>query len=266
MKTSRKSQPHATSKWAYRAPGLLLVVGGLALLQAACSESSSDPALSEADELARQRARDSYDGSVQSAFDGGNSITDSSWQPGIDSGTQPRIDGGPTSKPDGGVAAVDASVPPATGEATDPSVNGVVLAHNAVRAGIVRPGGGALVPLQWSESDAQVARNWAAQCNYQHNSGRGNRGENIYASYGQTATPQVVTKSWASEVSGYNYQTNQCSGVCGHYTQIVWANTTHLGCAHQVCTKNNPFGNAGNWDYWVCDYSPPGNYIGQRPY
>lgn len=53
---------------------------------------------------------------------------------------------------------------------------------------------------------------------------------------------------------------------CGHYTQIVWRNTTHVGCATKVCDKNSPFQGFTRWQFWVCNYSPPGNFVGQRPY
>ena len=78
-----------------------------------------------------------------------------------------------------------------------------------------------------------------------------------------------MVTAWASEVADYDYASNTCAPgkQCGHYTQIVWASTLHAGCAHQVCNSNSPFGSANpNWDFWVCDYEPPGNFVGQRPY
>ncbi len=59
-----------------------------------------------------------------------------------------------------------------------------------------------------------------------------------------------------------------CSGgMCGHYTQIVWRSTQKLGCGIKVCTKNSPFGASfPTWTYVVCNYQPPGNIIGQKPY
>lgn len=41
----------------------------------------------------------------------------------------------------------------------------------------------------------------------------------------------------------------------GHYTQIIWPGTTHVGCGISS--------NRGN-DFLVCRYSPPGNVMGQR--
>jgi hypothetical protein len=72
---------------------------------------------------------------------------------------------------------------------------------------------------------------------------------------------------WAAEAPNYDYATNTCAAgqVCGHYTQLVWRATTQVGCATVQCTTGSPFG-GGNWTFTVCDYSPPGNYVGQRPY
>jgi hypothetical protein len=40
----------------------------------------------------------------------------------------------------------------------------------------------------------------------------------------------------------------------GHYTQIIWRQTTRVGCAvHQAQA-----------DFLVCRYSPAGNVMGQR--
>ena len=50
----------------------------------------------------------------------------------------------------------------------------------------------------------------------------------------------------------------------GHYSQIVWSSTTHVGCANQYC----PGGLANTGSdvspyFTVCNYSPPGNFGGQ---
>jgi len=39
-----------------------------------------------------------------------------------------------------------------------------------------------------------------------------------------------------------------------------------VGCAHVSCTTNTPFSGFPDWDFSVCDFSPPGNYTGQSPY
>jgi pathogenesis-related protein 1 len=65
---------------------------------------------------------------------------------------------------------------------------------------------------------------------------------------------------WASERTNYDYATNTCNGICGHYTQIVWRATRKLGCAVGVC-QNLTYRTS-----LVCNYGPGGNVGGQRPY
>ena len=143
-------------------------------------------------------------------------------------------------------------------------------AQNAVRRNAQPAPPSPLPPLTWSTSAAAVAQAWAAGCAYQHNAGRGDRGENIAAGAPPGSLTMAKTVSaWAAEVSDYSYSRNTCGAgkECGHYTQLVWRDTTRAGCAQQVCHANSPFG-AGNpdWDFFVCDYEPPGNVVGQRPY
>jgi pathogenesis-related protein 1 len=144
-----------------------------------------------------------------------------------------------------------------------------VIAHNQARAAAMPTPSPALPALTWNGSAATVAANWAAQCQYMHNAGRGNLGENIAAATGGSHTPTSITQLWTSEAANYNYAANTCAAgkVCGHYTQVVWRTTTSLGCAMQTCTINCPFTSCvgGMWSFWVCDYSPPGNN-GNRPY
>lgn len=88
---------------------------------------------------------------------------------------------------------------------------------------------------------------------------------------GRRALPLAAApgdKNWASEAANYDHGTNACAPgkVCGHYTQIVWRNTTQVGCATRECDKNSPFQGFTRWQFWVCNYAPPGNYSGQRPY
>ncbi len=74
---------------------------------------------------------------------------------------------------------------------------------------------------------------------------------------GAPASPAQVVNAWDSEAADYDYSSNKCRKVCGHYTQIVWASTKEVGCG---VARN------AHREIWVCDYNPPGNYIGKRPY
>jgi pathogenesis-related protein 1 len=143
---------------------------------------------------------------------------------------------------------------------------GIVEAHNIVRRQIQTSP--ALEDLVWDDSLAETARDWVAMCRDQeaptglidHNPNRGqNVGENVFGSSGG-ATAQQAVMSWANEKNDYDYSTNTCSDVCGHYTQIVWRSTTHVGCAIGSC-RSLTFGTS-----IVCNYTPAGNVGNQKPY
>ncbi|KAL8488805.1 hypothetical protein ACS0TY_024467 [Phlomoides rotata] len=130
-------------------------------------------------------------------------------------------------------------------------------AQNAARAALRLP------PLMW---DAKIARYAAAyankrrgDCALQHSNGP--YGENIFWGSGNGWTAGQAAAAWCSERRGYNYWSNSCAygQECGHYTQIVWKGTRRIGCARAVC-----YGGMGV--FMICNYDPPGNYIGERPY
>ena len=172
----------------------------------------------------------------------------------------------------GEVESSDAGAPPGA------EAQAWLDAHNQVRqsADLNPPPPSPLPQLTWSADAAVVARAYADNCVYQHNQNRGFRGENIAANTPPSSWKlQDVVGAWAGEARFYDYASNTCAaGVdCGHYTQIVWRDTTRVGCAHRTCfintplrdDNNNPL-NGGAWEFWVCDYEPPGNWVGQKPY
>lgn len=48
----------------------------------------------------------------------------------------------------------------------------------------------------------------------------------------------------------------------GHYTQIVWADTTKIGCGKIRYTDSN----GSIRLYLICNYGPSGNYDGEPIY
>ncbi len=147
-----------------------------------------------------------------------------------------------------------------------PSLAGITSAHNAVRAEV------GVRPLVWNTSLAATAQAWADQCSdtaapsgfIDHNLSRSATylyvvGENIYANTGAAKANDAVS-AWASEIANYDYASNTCTGICGHYTQIVWAATHEVGCARSSCPRLT-FSNT-----IVCNYGPGGNIVGQKPY
>jgi hypothetical protein len=51
----------------------------------------------------------------------------------------------------------------------------------------------------------------------------------------------------------------------GHFTQIVWKSTTAVGCYTADCSSSGLQNVGGNVQpyFTVCNYAPPGNFIGQ---
>lgn len=87
--------------------------------------------------------------------------------------------------------------------------------------------------------------------------------------FSYTGDPEDVVWNWYLQKGAYNYTTNTCIGnqECGAYTQIVWKNTTELGCSGGVGCHECGCPEGGNVSSYlfVCAYSPPGNIPGQRP-
>ena len=153
---------------------------------------------------------------------------------------------------------------PALASAQEPAaLRGITTLHNAARAAVQPRAREPIPPLTWSPDLAATAQAWAEQCRFQHSRKKG-LGENIFATSGR-ATPEEVVDSWVSEKKFYNYARNRCRRECGHYTQVVWSRTMRVGCGVAQCSANSPLGR-GSWQFWVCNYDPPGNYIGERPY
>jgi uncharacterized protein YkwD len=147
------------------------------------------------------------------------------------------------------------TAPPLTGEETGVLV-GLRAAHDEARAAV------GVAPMEWSTALGRYAQEWANSlaannCQLAHRP-NSSYGENLYwTNTGVTA--QQVVAAWTMESSHYDAATNTCSdgNVCGHYTQVVWANTLKLGCGMASC---------GSQQVWVCNYDPRGNTMGQKPY
>lgn len=140
-------------------------------------------------------------------------------------------------------------------------VHSILQQHNAIRQELSLP------DLKWSTdlvADAQAWANHLAKIDRgEHDQSiRGREGENLWWGTAGAFTSDQMVDGWATEKSGFVYGIfpdckKSRSTVVGHYTQIIWKNTTSVGCA--LATN-------GKTDYLVCRYSPAGNIIGQKPY
>jgi hypothetical protein len=153
----------------------------------------------------------------------------------------------------------------------------VLTALNQQRATVQQPPAIALPMLEWDPALETIAHSWALSCTADssgsllaHNPDRsasypGSVGENIAGWRGRLTLAALINavNQWGGEARDYNIVRNTCAGEpnsihhqwhkCAHYTQIVSATTTKVGCARSVCPNLTfpitivcNFGNAGN--------------------
>ncbi|KAK2893097.1 hypothetical protein Q8A67_013085 [Cirrhinus molitorella] len=150
--------------------------------------------------------------------------------------------------------------------------------HNKHRAS-VRPTAANMRYMTWDEGLAVTAQAWARLCIFKHNihlqeAGRMHPiftsvGENIWVGTPISSfKPESAVKSWVDEVKDYDYNTNRCTKVCGHYTQVVWADSYKVGCAAEACPNGVAETHFSSLPgvIFVCNYATAGNYAGVLPY
>jgi hypothetical protein len=183
-------------------------------------------------------------------------------------------------------------------------IEAALKGHNDARAAVGMP------PLRWSAKLAADAQAYADRCPQGHDSGllrSLGQGENLYweSPRGDSGSDAAVARraldpnarfqgrpgSWVAEKDDYDMRSHRCSGVCGHWTQIVWGTTTEVGCAiacrpRSVPMSANiapsfhlgrpyspnepeqrriiPLNSMAGMLVLVCRYTPAGNMMGER--
>ena len=163
-----------------------------------------------------------------------------------------------------GLAVATAKIPPAPKPAPPPGIEARLLdAHNVERRRV------GAKPLIWSPRLAAHARKWAdhlARTNsFEHDpadGGKDAQGENLWMGTRQAYSPEDMVGGWIEESKMFKLglfpkvsTTGNWQDV-GHYTQLIWHNTTEVGCAIAANRSD---------EFLVCRYSPAGNWIGQSP-
>lgn len=137
----------------------------------------------------------------------------------------------------------------------------LLQAHNAARAAV------RAAPLGWDPvlaADAMIwARHLATTGKFEHDSQAGRnprQGENLWMGTKGAYSHAEMAASWVDERQFFRAgtfpkvsSTGNWADV-GHYTQVIWKDTTAMGCAIAS--------NASD-DYLVCRYAPAGNVLGQ---
>lgn len=144
--------------------------------------------------------------------------------------------------------------------AQDSTAEQLLAAHNRYRSEVGVPA------LTWSNTLSDHAQAWAdhlaATGSFQH-SQEDEEGENLWQGTADRFSYSDMVDGWGDEKQYFRpgafpavSSTGNWSDV-GHYTQLVWSNTTEVGCG--IATTDGT-------DILVCRYNPPGNYVGERAY
>ncbi|KAL7866401.1 hypothetical protein AOLI_G00142150 [Acnodon oligacanthus] len=154
----------------------------------------------------------------------------------------------------------------------------ILALHNKLRGGVY-PTASNMEYMVWDDELERSATHWAEQCQWEHGPQDllMSIGQNLAVHWGRYRSPAYHVQAWYDEVKDYTYPyphecnpwcPERCSGpMCTHYTQLVWATTSRVGCAVHICPRMNVWGEI--WEnavYLVCNYSPKGNWIGEAPY
>ncbi|ESO92462.1 hypothetical protein LOTGIDRAFT_233202 [Lottia gigantea] len=124
-----------------------------------------------------------------------------------------------------------------------------------------------MIKLTWDEALSRESSYWVEKCRFEHK-GSG-LGENLYFDDYKKSVKDFVTdalNSWYEERRHWQVSKGNCGLAC-HYTQMVWANTTTVGCGIKKCPVMNDNGRTiKDTTLFACFYYPKGNMYGSYPF
>jgi pathogenesis-related protein 1 len=126
--------------------------------------------------------------------------------------------------------------------------------------------------VAWSKDVAAFAQQWADHVaetgKVEHRPGDGEfkqkYGENIACGADDFGVKDAAA-TWYTEKKAYDGGKQSLPddlADIGHYTQMVWKSSTRIGAGKAVIKK----GDMKGWTFVVCNYNPPGNVVGKKPY
>ncbi|CAG9559934.1 unnamed protein product [Danaus chrysippus] len=159
----------------------------------------------------------------------------------------------------------------------------IVDAHNRLRQSVAlgqvlsQPPAANMMEMVWDDELAATAQRWSDQCTPAHDRasqrdvGRFPVGQNLAATW-TTRPPSDQSDSepdfmkqidaWFDEVKIYGFKPINGGHGTGHYSQLVWGETSHVGCGYTFYYDPS----RGYTKLYVCNYGPGGNVIGSNPY
>ena len=136
----------------------------------------------------------------------------------------------------------------------------LLASHNLERSRVNAP------PLQWDPQLAAAAASYGpvlarmGRLEHSPRASRPGQRENLWMGPRGVYSPERMVGAWIDERAMFRpgvfpnvSRTGNWSHV-SHYTQLIWKGTTRVGCAIQP---------AGQMEYLICRYSPPGNIDGK---
>ncbi|MDE1884150.1 MAG: hypothetical protein KGL20_03185 [Rhodospirillales bacterium] len=153
--------------------------------------------------------------------------------------------------------------PPASTASPDSSADNaasiaeLLAAHNQYRTAL------GLAPLHWSTALAAKAQPWAEHLAAIGQLVHNGYGQNLAMAAAGTHSLTQLVQLWGNEQANFtdgafpDISTTGNWMDTGHYSQMIWRSTREVGCGFAEDNGN---------DVLVCDYSPPGNVMGERPY
>ena len=159
----------------------------------------------------------------------------------------------------------------------------ILAAHNKIRRDVKAgkyakqglPPAAVMPDLKWDAELAEIAQRWADQCREDHDRCRNVRrfyvGQNAAWTWGVPLdwTKEAIGGWFHSELPYFRQRDLVFRSVrdpatgkqIGHLTQVVWAETTLIGCGYAETRE-------GSWvkRAYICNYGPTGNVLGQKIY
>ncbi|KAI1334602.1 PR-1-like protein [Xylariaceae sp. FL0016] len=104
--------------------------------------------------------------------------------------------------------------------------------------------------VRWNDTLEAYASDYLnSTCDFAHSGGP--YGENLAIG---CANASSCVEAWGNEAEDYSFKNPGFKEKTGHFSQLVWKDTTDVGCGRRIC------GDQG-W-YLACEYWPRGNVIG----
>lgn len=161
----------------------------------------------------------------------------------------------------------------------------ITAMHNQLRSQVARgeerrgapgpqPSAANMRTLVWDDELARVAQRHADQCVFEHECPDCRRvdrfgvGQNLFISFQSNLDLRVqwnrAILSWYNEVQDFSnssIQPFQFTLQTGHYTQMLWWDTSRIGCGFTMFLED------GWWKkLYTCNYGPAGNIIFSQMY